>query len=154
MASNVKAIRKIADMVEGDSKLLPEMFKQIRRLMRGEIKLAQFHKLLVKAAINHQEKLDEETADIFLAMAGYKAYSTKLEHRTNVRNQLKEKRTAALVNYYDKSVYGYESQLIDIEFEVLESNQKILVDGKTKRINFNSKRQPDIAADIQSADQD
>ncbi|GET40701.1 hypothetical protein [Microseira wollei] len=123
---------------------------QIRRLMRAEIKLAQFHKLVVKAAIKHQEKLDKETADIFLAMAGYKAYSTKLEHRTNVRNQLKEKRTEAYQNYYT-SVYGEESQLIDVEFEVLESNHKILVYGKTERINFNSKRQQESAAYVQSA---
>lgn len=48
MAGNVKAIRKIADMVTADSKLLPEMFKQIRRLMGAEIKLAQFHKLVTR----------------------------------------------------------------------------------------------------------
>ncbi|MFB2982866.1 hypothetical protein [Microseira sp. BLCC-F43] len=35
MAENVKAIRKIADMVTADSKLLPEMLRQIRRLMRA-----------------------------------------------------------------------------------------------------------------------
>lgn len=151
MAENVKGIRQIADMVEGDSKLLPEMLKQIRRLMRAEIKLAQFHKLLVKAAVKHQEKLDKQTADIFLAMAGYKASATKLEHRTNLRSQLKEKRTAAYLSYYDNSVFGEESKLIDVEFEVLESNRKILADGKAERVKFNSERQQKIAEYVQSA---
>jgi hypothetical protein len=154
MAENVKAIRKIADMVEGDSKLLPEMLKQIRRLMRAEIKLAQFHKLLVKAAIKHQERLDKETAEIFLMMAGFKSNTTKLEHRTNVRNQLKEKRTNAYVNYYDQTVYGEESKLIDVEFEVLESNKKILTEGKAERINLSQERQQKIADYVQSAYQD
>lgn len=154
MAENVKAIRKIADMVEADSKLLPEMLKQIRRLMRAEIKLAQFHKLLVKAAIKQQEKLDKETAEIFLAMAGYKATATKLEHRTNVRNQLKEKRTEAYINYYDKSVYGEESKLIDVEFEVLESNKKILTDGKAERVRLDGERQQKINDYVLSAYRD
>lgn len=154
MAENVKAIRKIADMVEGDSKLLPEMLKQIRRLMRAEIKLAQFHKLLVKAAIKHQEKLDKETAEIFLAMVGFKSKTSKLEHRTNVRSQLKEKRTKAYEQYYNNSVFGEECKLIDVEFEVLESNRKILMDGKAERIKFNSERQQKIAEYVQSAYQD
>jgi hypothetical protein len=154
MAENVKAIRKIADMVEGDSKLLPEMLKQIRRLMRAEIKLAQFHKLLVKAAIKHQERLDKETAEIFLMMAGYKSSATKLEHRTNVRNQLKEKRTAAYVSYYDKTVYGEESKLIDVEFEVLESNKKILTDAKAERVRLNGERQQKINDYVMSAYRD
>jgi hypothetical protein len=154
MAENVKAIRKIADMVTADSKLLPEMLRQVRRLMRAEIKLAQFHKLLTKAAIQHGEKLDKETAEIFLAMAGYKSRTTKLEHRTNVRNQLKEKRTAAYVNYYDKTVYGEECKLIDVEFEVLESNKKILTEGKAERIKLSGERQQKIADYVLSAYKD
>lgn len=151
MATKVKAMRKIADMVEADSKLLPEMLRQIRRLMKGDIKLAQFHKLVTKAAIDHQEKLDKETADIFLMMAGFQAKTTKLEHRTNVRNQLKEKRTSAYANYYDKTVYGEESKLIDVEFEVLESNKKILAAAKAERVNLSAERQRKMLEYIQSA---
>ena len=154
MASNVKAIRKIADMVEADSKLLPEILRQIRRLMRAEVKLAQFHKLLTKAAIKHQEKLDQETAEIFLAMAGFQAKTTKLEHRTNVRNQLKEKRTQAYVSYYDKSVFGEESKLIDVEFEVLESNKKVLEAAKAERVELNGERQRKMVEYVQSAYKD
>lgn len=151
MAENVKAMRQVADMVTGDSKLLPEMMKQIRRLLRAEIKLAQFHKLVVKESIKHQEKLDKQTADIFLAMAGYQAKSTKLEHRTNVRNQLKEKRTQAYSAHYQNSVFGAESEIIDAEFAVLESNRKILTGSKTKRIELDSERKQKIDAYVQSA---
>ncbi len=35
MAENVKAIRQIADVVSGDAQLLPELLKQIRRLMKA-----------------------------------------------------------------------------------------------------------------------
>jgi hypothetical protein len=151
MADNVKALRSIADMATADSKLLPEMIKLIRQLMKAEIKLAQFHKLAVKASIKHQEKLDKHTADIFLAMAGYQAKSTKLEHRTNVRNAIKEKRTQAYSNYYQNSVYGAESEIIDTEFELLESNRKILKASKTERLQVDAGRKQKISEYVQSA---
>ncbi|GET44373.1 hypothetical protein [Microseira wollei] len=128
-----------------------EMLRQIRRLMGAEIKLAQFHKLVTKAAIKHQESWDKETAEIFLIVAGYKSSATKLEHRTNVRNQFKEKRTAADINYYDKTVYGEESKLIDVEFEVLESHKKILADALAESIKFDGDRQKQMSEYVLSA---
>jgi hypothetical protein len=151
IAENVKALRTIADMATAESKLLPEMIKLIRQLMRAEINLAQFHKLTTKAAIKHQEKLDKQTADIFLMMAGYGAKASKLEHRTNVRNRLKERRTQAYNNHYQTSVYGSESQIIDAEFELLESNQKILTESKLQRAEFQSERRQKIEEHVQSA---
>ena len=151
MAENVKSLRKIVEMIEGDSKLLPEMLKLIRRLMRAEISLAKFHRGLTTASIKHQEKLDKVTADIFLKMAGYQSKSGKLEHRTNVRNQLKEKRTAAYTNYYQNSVFGTESELIDVEFEVLESNRKILTASKTQKLRFNNGQKQRIQEYVNSA---
>lgn len=151
MADNVKAMRKIKEMVEGDSKLLPEMLKLIKGLMRAEIKLAQFHRGVTTAALKHQEKLDKYTADIFLKMAGYGAKATKLEHRTNVRNKLREKRTEAYANHYENTVYGEEAKIIDVEFEVLESNKKILTQSKTKRTEFNAERKKKINEYVESA---
>jgi hypothetical protein len=151
MAENVKALRTIVDMAVADSKLLPEMIKLIRQLMKAEIKLAQFHKLAVKASIKHQQKLDKQTADIFLMMAGYGAKAIKLEHRTNVRNQLKERRTEAYANHYNNSVYGDESKIIDAEFAVLESNRKILTASKTERMTFDGERKRKIAEYVRTA---
>lgn len=151
MADNIKALRKIVDMVEGDSKLLPEMLKLIKRLMKSEIKLAQFHRGLVTASLKHQEKIDKYTADIFLKMAGHGAKSKKLEHRTNLRNDLKEKRTTAYNNYYKDSVYGAESELIDVEFQTLASNQKILSEGKGERIKLEADRKKKLHEYVQSA---
>jgi hypothetical protein len=138
-------------MVEGDSKLLPEMMKLIRRLFKAEIKLAQFHKLVTKASIKHQEKIDKECVDIFLMMANAGAKSVKREHRTNVRNQLIEKRSEAYSNYYQDTVYGAESKLIDAEYAVLESNKKILSASKTVRAEFSNQRKQKIEGYVQSA---
>jgi hypothetical protein len=151
MAENVKSLRKIVEMVEGDSKLLPEMMKLIRRLFKAEIKLAQFHKLVTKASIKHQEKIDKECVDIFLMMANAGAKSVKREHRTNVRNQLIEKRSEAYSNYYQDTVYGAESKLIDAEYAVLESNKKILSASKTVRAEFSNQRKQKIEGYVQSA---
>lgn len=151
MAENVKALRQIVDMVTGDSKLLPEMLKLIKQLMKAEIKLAQFHRGCTTAAIKHQEKLDKYTADIFLKMAGYGSKTVKLEHRTNVRTQLKQKRTEAYANHYNNSVFGEESKLIDAEFELLESNNKILTASKTEKLKLDSERKQKIAKYVQSA---
>lgn len=151
MAENIKAFRKIVEMVEGDSKLLPEMLKLIRRLMKSEISLAKFHRGCTTAALKHQEKLDKVTADIFLKMAGYQANSAKREHRTNVRNQLKEKRTEAYSNYYQNTVYAEESAIIDIEFETLASNKKILSGSKAERVKFDTERKKKVNEYVQSA---
>jgi hypothetical protein len=151
MPSQVKALRNIVEMVEGNSKLLPEMLKLIKRLLSAEIKLAQFHRGCVTASLKHQQKLDKFTADIFLKMAGYQSKSAKLEHRTNVRAQLKQKRTEAYSNHYTNTVYGEESKLIDAEFELLESNKKILTASKTTHANFNAERKQKINEYVQTA---
>lgn len=151
MADNVKALRTIVDMVEGDSKLLPEMLKLIKRLMKSEISLAKFHRGCTTAAIQHQEKLDKVTADIFLKMAGYGSKSTKLEHRTNVRNDIKAKRTQAYSNYYQDTVYGEEVGIIEVEYELLESNRKVLGASKVEKLKFNSERKQKITEYVQSA---
>lgn len=153
MADKVKATRKIVEMAKGDSKLLPEMMKLIKSLMKSELKLAEFHKKLVKEAIRFNETIDKQTADIFLAMAGYKAKSAKLEHRTNLRNKLKEGRTTAYNNYYEKSVYGEESKLVDVEFEVLASNQRVLSESKQEKIKLDGERKQKLAQYVQSAHQ-
>lgn len=151
MASQIKALRKIVGMVEGNSKLLPELMKLIKRLFKAEIKLAQFHKLTVKAALRHQEKIDKQTADIFLMMAGYQQKSSKREHRTNVRNQIIEKRTQAYSDYYQNTVYGEESKIIDVEFETLASNKKILTESKAQQLKFNGERRQKVQEYVDSA---
>ncbi len=151
MADNVKALKTIVDMVTGDSKLLPEMLKLIKQLMNAEIKLAQFHRGVVTASIKHQKKIDKYTADIFLKMAGYGAKATKREHRTNVRNQLIEKRTAVYSDYYQNTVFGQEAKIIDAEFEVLASNKKVLTESKQERVKLDSERKKKINEYVQSA---
>ena len=85
---NIKAMRKVIDMLSSNSKLLPELIKLTSQLLRSDIKLAEFHKNLTKAALRHQEKIDQEMAEIFIAMAKGGGKANKLEHRTNVINSL------------------------------------------------------------------
>lgn len=151
MPSQIKAMRQVVEMIEGNSKLLPELMKLMKRLFKAEIKLAQFHKLTVKAAIKHQEKIDKQAADIFLQMAGYGQKASKREHRTNVRNSIIEKRTAAYQDYYQNTVYGEESKIIDVEFETLASNKKILTESKAQKVTFDSERKKKVQAYVDSA---
>lgn len=137
---NTKALRKIVDMVSNNSKLLPEWMKLVSQLLKSDIKMAEFHKNLTKAAIKHQESIDQETAEIFLAMAKHGAKSNKLEHRMNTRANLIDKRDAAYERHYDESVFGNESRIIDVEYQVAASNSKILAESKTQKINFNADR--------------
>jgi hypothetical protein len=148
---NIKAMRKIADMVEGNSKLLPELMKQIKRILNGDIKEAQFQKNLAKAAIRHGERLDKEVADIFLAYAKHTMKSSKLEHRTNTRAALLEKREQLNAQHYESSVFGAESAIMDAEFEVLANNQKILQESKTKRLEFKQQHRQQLQAYVDSA---
>ncbi|MCC5624057.1 hypothetical protein [Nostoc sp. CHAB 5715] len=147
----INATRKIVEMLDQNSKLLPELMKLAAKLFKAEIKLAEFHKNLTKAALKHQEKIDKETAEIFLAMAGYKAKASKLEHRTNTRNQLIDKRSQAYEQYYQTSVFGNEARVIDAEFQVLASNNKILSESKTKRVAFNKERRQQLQSYVDKA---
>lgn len=154
LAEKIKATRKIVELAEADSKLLPEMFKLIRKLMKSELRLAEFHKKLVKEAIKFNVTLDKQTADIFLAMSGYKAKSAKLEHRTNARNAIKEKRTQAYSNHYQNTVFASETEIIDAEYELLASNNRILKESNLERMNLNSDRRNRINEYVQSAYRD
>lgn len=151
LAEKISATRKIVDMANADSKLLGEMFKLVRQLMKSELRLAEFHKKVVKEALRFNETIDRQTSEIFLAMAGYKAKSAKLEHRTNLRNNLTLKRQNAYMNYYSSSVYGEESKIIDVEYETLASNQRILSEGKQERIKLDAQRKQKLAEYVQSA---
>ncbi|MFM6201825.1 MAG: hypothetical protein ACKPE1_22270, partial [Dolichospermum sp.] len=102
-------------------------------------------------AVKHQAKLDKATADIWLTMAGYGAKSSKLEHRTNVRESLINQRTEAYGEYYQNSVYGTESKIIDVEYQIAASNRQILADGKQQKMESNQTRKQKLAEYINSA---
>lgn len=151
LAGNIAAVRKIVEMVNNDSKLLPELLKLIKQLMRAEIKLAKFHKNLTKAAIKHQTKLDKQCADIFLAMAGFQAKTSKLEQKTNARTNLIQKRSQQWSTYYEDSVYGAEAQLIDTEFELAASNRQALTASKQQQLELKAQRKKESIDYINSA---
>lgn len=151
LAEKISATRKIVDLATADSKLLPEMFKLVRQLMKSELRLADFHKKVVKEAIRFNTTIDRQTSDIFLAMTGYRNKSAKLEHRTNLRSQLKDKRTEVYQGYYSNSVFAEESKVIDVEYEVLASNQRILSESKQERLKLDSQRKQKLAEYVQSA---
>ena len=148
---NIKALRKITDLLTGNSKLLPELMKLTNQLLKADIKLAEFHVNLTKSAVKHQEKIDKASADIWLAMAGYGAKSSKLEHRTNTRTALIEKRDAAYVDYYQNSVYGAESKIIDAEYSIASSNRAILAESKSHKMGSINERKMKLKAYVASA---
>ena len=148
---NIKAVRVIADMARANSKLLPEMMKLISQLQKADIKQAEFLGKLNDAALRHGEKLDSATAAIFSRFAQSQAKSAKLEHRVNVRNELLDKRSAAYQSYYSQSVYGSESALIDIEYQLKSQDNQILADSKQHRLKSASERKQKLQQYLDSA---
>ena len=148
---NIKALRQIADMAKANSKLLPEMLKLVKQLQQADIKQADFMVRLNDAALKHGEKIDSATAAIFSRFAQNQAKSAKLEHRVNARNQLLEQRTAAYQNYYSQSVYGSESQLIDLEYQLKSQDRQILKDSKQHRMSSAAERKAQLQKYLDSA---
>ena len=148
---NIKALRKITDLLTGNSKLLPELMKLTNQLLRADIKLSEFHVNLTKSAVKHQEKLDKASADIWLAMAGYGSKSSKLEHRTNVRAALIEKRDNAYESYYQDSVYGAEAKIIEAEYAIASSNKAILAESRTQKMGSINERKMRLKSYVDSA---
>lgn len=151
LASIVKGVRVIADMVEADSKLLPDLIRLTKKIMLGEEKLANFQLNISKLAVKHQQKIDATTAEIFLLMAKASQKASKLELKTNARNALLEKRANAYTQYYQGSIYAQESALIDVEYQVLSDEKKLLSESKTKKVQFNSERRQKMIEYINSS---
>jgi predicted fused transcriptional regulator/phosphomethylpyrimidine kinase len=147
---NIKALRNLADMARANSRLLPELMKLTSQLMKADIKQAEFMARLNDAALKHGEKIDAATAAIFSRFAQSQAKSAKLEHRTNTRNQLLEQRSAAYQAYYSKSVYGNESALIDIEYQLKSQDSQTLADSKQHRLKSASERKQKLQAYLDS----
>ena len=148
---NVKAIRVISDMAKANSKLLPEMLRLVASLQRADIKQSEFLVKLNNAAIAHGEKIDSATAQIFSRFAQSQAKSGKLEHRINTRNKLLEQRSAAYEAYYGQSIYGSESQLIDVEYQLKSQDAQIMADSKKLRLQSASERKQRLQAYLDSA---
>jgi len=148
---NIKAVRVIADMARANSKLLPEMLKLISQLQRADIKQAEFLVKLNDASLRHGEKIDAATAQIFSRFAQSQSKSAKLEHRVNTRNQLLEQRNAAYQAYYSQSVYGAESALIDVEYQLKAQDNQTLADSKQHRLKAASERKAKLQAYLDSA---
>ena len=138
--ANIQSCRRISDLIAGNSKLLPEMLKLAKGLLKADIKLSQFHTTLTKEAIKHQETIDKHTADIFLAMVGYNSKSSKLEHRVQTRQKLVDARDAAYAAYYNDSVLGNELRVLDTEYKLMASNRQILADGRVIKKEADSDR--------------
>jgi hypothetical protein len=148
---NIKALRHIADMARANSKLLPEMLRLIAQLQRSDIKQSEFLVKLNAAALRHGEKIDSATAQIFSQFAQSSAKSAKLEHKVNLRNQLIEQRNSAYQQYYSQSVYGSESRLIDVEYQLKSQDAQILADSKQHRMKSASERKQRLQQYLDSA---
>ncbi|NET08453.1 MAG: hypothetical protein F6K16_27900 [Symploca sp. SIO2B6] len=151
LAENVRALRKIAELAETNAKLLPEMLKLARKLCRAEIKEAQYYRAATKMALSHQTKLDKYSADIFLQLVQHEVKSTRLEYRTNQKAQLIKRRAEARRNYYQNTEYATEIELIDLEIENLEANNKLLKESKTKKIESTQQRKQKLLEYYNSA---
>jgi hypothetical protein len=138
--ANIQSFKRITELMTGNSKLLPEMLKLAKQLLKADIKLSQFHASLTKEAIKHQQSIDKASADMFLAMVGYQQKSSKLEHRINARQKLIEARDAAYSEYYSNSVLGNELKVLDTEYKLMASNRQILADGRVKKLKADSDR--------------
>ncbi|NEQ78445.1 MAG: hypothetical protein F6K23_38925 [Okeania sp. SIO2C9] len=151
LAENVRALRKIAELAETNAKLLPEMLKLARKLCRAEIKEAQYYRAATKMALSHQTKIDKYSADIFLQLVQHEAKSSRLEYRTNQKAQLIKRRAEARRNYYQNTEYATEIELIDLEIENLEANNKLLKESKTKKLESTQQRKQKLLEYYNSA---
>lgn len=151
LPENIKALRTIAEIAEGNAKLLPELLKLARKLMKAEIKEAQYYRAATKAALNHQRKLDKYSADIFLALVRHEAKSARLEYRTNQKADLIRQRAEKKRAYYQDTAFGSELELIDIEIKNLEANNQAAIIGKQQRSTANLESKKRLQEYVDSA---
>ncbi|NER29345.1 MAG: hypothetical protein F6J89_17395, partial [Symploca sp. SIO1C4] len=62
-----------------------------------------------------------------------------------------QRRAEARRNYYQNTEYATEIELIDLEIENLEANNKLLKEGKTAKLQLNQRRKQKLQQYLNSA---
>jgi len=133
----ISEIRAKIDILTANAKLLPELMKLTQKLMKADIKLAEFHRDITNLGIQHQTKIDKVTADTWLGMVGYNSKASRLEHRTNVRTQLIEHRDNLYAAHQNDTIAAAERAIADAEYQVMSSNRQILAESRQAQIKGN-----------------
>lgn len=146
---NLNALRNIVDMFSRNSKLLPEILGLVKKLMKADIRLAEYHKGVTQAALKHQESIDKETADIFAMMSKAAVKADAREHKVNRRVELRNQKHEAWLNFYDGSVIGDAMSVINTEFQQMANTAKLKKDATVNRVNLRTQREADdISHDV------
>jgi hypothetical protein len=147
----IQAMRKLANMISANSKLLPELVKQTKRLMKADISQATANAELAKAQLKHQEKLDKVVADLFISCAQHKASSNLLASKTARRVALIEQRNQLQTKYNEETIYANESNLLDVQYSLLVDTAKLSADGRQMRMEASHRDKREMQAYIDSA---
>ncbi len=132
----VAQMQQKVSVAANNARLLPIIFKNMKKLFAAEVKLAKFYKDLTDEACKAGYKIDKATADAYLTLFGYKQKQSRLAYKTAKRAELKAKRTEAYKKYYDSSISGVQAEIVDAEFEEMGESMKLIGESLQKRIQF------------------
>jgi hypothetical protein len=118
----IKQLRAMVDLLQSNAKFLPEMVSLVKKLHKCDIDMAKFNKQVVQIGLKHNQAIDKEMAEIFLMMGDADRKASKLTVMTNVRNEIKDRKNNAEINFYQDSVIGSAMEVIDAQEKMWVSN--------------------------------
>jgi hypothetical protein len=139
----VKAYRTLVEIIQNKAELLPEILKLSKQVMKADLKMADAQSQLANAAMQHQVKLDEKTAEILLNFQKFEHKSKALASRLARIQKLREREFEARQEFYENSVLGDALERVDIKIEQRQLVQNQLQGQKVKTLKNKTQRKLD-----------
>jgi hypothetical protein len=136
----IKHLREMVDILKSNAKFIPELIALVKQVHKLDIDMAKFNKEVVKIGLKHGEAINKEMADIFLMMGKAEAKTNKLTAITNVRAEIRDKKTTAEINFYQGSVLGSAMEVIDAQEKMWVSNKATQTELKKAKIGNKQER--------------
>lgn len=122
LADVLKQIRQTVDLIKKNASLLPDLRRELVSAMKAAKKHSDFNAKLVKDSLKIQHEIDENQADILLALTGYKNKSTTLDIKLEYKQSLIEKRHEAKRKLAGDN-YSRSAEFIETSFNLVQQVQ-------------------------------
>lgn len=141
---SLKNLRETVELIQNNSKLLPEIATCLKKAMKAATKQAKFNADIAKSAMKEQLKIDNAHADVLLGLMGYTEGRNKIQARLERKKLQMEKRHEARTRYYD-TTWGKEAQTIDAIWANV--TDVALEKHETKKLKSNAKKQRKVESE-------
>lgn len=147
---SLKNLRETVELIQNNSKLLPEIASCLKKAMKAATKQAKFNADIAKSAMKEQLKIDNAHADVLLGLMGYTEGRNKIQARLERKQKAMERTQQARERFYD-TTWGKQAQVIDAKWQNMTDMVLEQEETKKKKSDAVKKRKIDSEKWLQDA---